>query len=161
MKDMQERSFVQENHQPLADSQTQVGQSVCRGASDIHSGVARRLTFREAVAIAGDQIGIGEIPRSDPSWPILHDMCRVMAEAYVAHPRMRMDVGRESYEADLVASVYREITPLCAQELASRLVGKMGGIQHIKAYLRMALYNAVFEYESVALREVKQDNWWE
>lgn len=161
MKDMQERSLSQENRQLLADSQPKGGQSVCRGSYDTHPGVERRLTFREAVALAGDQIGIGEIPRRDPSWPILHDMCRVMAEAYVAHPRMRMDVGRESYEADLVASVYREITPLCAQELASRLVGKMGGIQHIKAYLRMALYNAVFEYESVALREVKQDNWWE
>lgn len=135
------------------------GQTVNRGGLDVPSGVGRCLTFREAIGMAEEQVGIREIARHDPSWSILHDMCRVMAEAYMAHPRMQMDVGGELCEAGLVASVYQEITPMCAQDLAYKLAGKIGSIRHIKAYLRTALYNAVFEYESSAVRDVKQNAW--
>lgn len=116
-----------------------------------------RITFREAIALAEEQVGIAEVARYERSWSVLHDMCRVMAEVYMAPPSMLMKVCGEEMEAGLVAEVYRELTADCVQELAHRLTQEIGGVRFIKAYLRSALYNAAFEYESSAARELSAD----
>ena len=151
-----EGGFVQEN---TNQGQPTGGQSVLRGANDTPMGVWKRLTFREAIALAEEQVGIREVERYASEWSVLHDMCRVMAEVYMAHPRMQMQIGGEVYDAGLVAEVYREMTPECARELAVRLTEVIGSIKHIKAYLRSAIYNAVFEFESSGMRAIKQEEW--
>ena len=112
----------------------------------------RRLTFREAITAAEDQIALYEFSRSHTMWGILHDLCRVMAEIYMMHPAAAVKVAGEELEAGLVAEVYREVTPEMAETLAAELQGQLAGVTHMKAYLRSALYIKVFEFEACEVR---------
>ena len=116
----------------------------------------RRLTFREAVTLAEDQIALHEYPRRHILWGILHDLCRVMAEIYMMSPTATVRVAGEELEAGLVADVYREVTPEMAETLATELQGQLAGVTHMKAYLRSALYIKVFEYEACEVRMEEQ-----
>lgn len=112
----------------------------------------RRLTFREAITAAEDQIALYEYSRSHALWGILHDLCRVMAEIYMMHPAAAVKVAGEELEAGLVTEVYREVTPEMAETLAAELQGQLAGVTHMKAYLRSALYIKVFEFEACEVR---------
>lgn len=116
----------------------------------------RRLTFREAVTLAEDQIELHEYPRRHILWGVLHDLCRVMAEIYMMSPTATVRVAGEELEAGLVADVYREVTPEMAETLAAELQGQLAGVTHMKAYLRSALYIKVFEYEACEVRLEEQ-----
>ena len=50
----------------------------------------RRLSFKEAITKAEDQIGFHEYSRQHSCYGILHDMCRAMAEVYMMPPRMKL-----------------------------------------------------------------------
>ena len=116
----------------------------------------RRLTFREAVTMAEDQIALHEYPRRHILWGVLHDLCRVMAEIYMMSPTATVRVAGEELEAGLVADVYREVTPEMAETLAAELQGQLAGVTHMKAYLRSALYIKAFEYEACEVRLEEQ-----
>ena len=116
----------------------------------------RRLTFREAVTLAEDQIALHEYPRRHILWGVLHDLCRVMAEIYMMSPTATVRVAGEELEAGLVADVYREVTPEMAETLAAELQGQLAGVTHMKAYLRSALYIKAFEYEACEVRLEEQ-----
>lgn len=120
----------------------------------------RRLTFREAITLAEDQIGLYEYSRQHKSYGILHDLCRVMAEIYMMPPRATVSVAGEELEAGMVAEVIREVTQEMAEALAEELRGSLAGVRCLKAYLRSALYIKVFEFEAAEARldeQVKRD----
>lgn len=116
----------------------------------------RRLTFREAVTLAEDQIALHEYPRRHILWGVLHDLCRVMAEIYMMSPTATVRVAGEQLEARLVADVYREVTPEMAETLAAELQGRLAGVTNMRAYLRSALYIKAFEYEACEVRLEEQ-----
>ena len=121
-----------------------------------------RLTFREAVSLAGEQIGLAMFDRRHENYGLIHDMCRVMAEVYMMSPTAEISVGGETLQAGLVAEVYREITPEIAETLAAELRYQMASVRCVKAYLRSALYIKVFEFEACETRleeQVKRDTW--
>ena len=123
----------------------------------------RRMSFREAITKAEDQICFGEIGRDHPSYGILHDMCRVMAEVYMMPPRALIRINGEDLEAGMVAEVLAEVTQEMAEERAEELRATLPGVTCLKAYLRSALYNKVFEFgtaEAKLSEQVKRDMGW-
>ena len=129
---------------------------VCLSPGDAGDGFGRqlphRMSFREAIAVAERQVGMNEIRRTDPLWPVMYDICRVMAEVYMAPPNMMMKMNGEELAAGMIAEVYRELTSESVTELATRIGRELGTVRFIKAYLRSALYNQAFEYEASIVR---------
>ena len=119
----------------------------------------RRLTFREAITLAEGQVEFGGMDYADKLRPLVHDMCRTMAEVYMAPEGMIMKVNGEDVAAGMISDVFAELTQDHVINLAGRLYDGWGCIAHPKAYLRSALYNVVFEFESVILRDVRADSW--
>ncbi len=90
--------------------------------------------------------------------PLYDELCLIVAEVYVMNPNsilkvagseMNAGIVREIYERlehDHVGLVYKNF-----REVTSRVYNK-------KAYLRTALYNAVFEIESHYTNLLKHDN---
>lgn len=120
----------------------------------------RRLTFREAITKAEDQIGFHEYSRLHSCYGILHDMCRAMAEVYMMSPTTKIKVNGEELEAGMVADVLEQVTTEMAEIRAEELRETIADVTNIKAYLRSALYNKVFEFEAADVKleeQVKRD----
>lgn len=120
----------------------------------------RRLSFKEAITKAEDQIGFHEYSRQHRCYGILHDMCRAMAEVYMMPPRTKIRINGEELEAEMVAEVLEQVTEDMAVERAEELLDVIADVTCLKAYLRSALYNKVFEFESSEVRmeeKVKKD----
>lgn len=123
----------------------------------------RRLSFKEAITKAEDQIGFHEYSRQHSCYGILHDMCRAMAEVYMMPPRTKIRINGEELEAEMVAEVLEQVTQEMAEERAEELRETIAGVTCLKAYLRSALYNKVFEFEACEARldeQVKRDMGW-
>lgn len=123
----------------------------------------RRLTFKEAITKAEEQIGFYEYSRQHSCYGILHDMCRVMAEVYMMPPRAKIRINGEELEAEMVAEVLEQVTQEMAEERAEELRETIAGVTCLKAYLRSALYNKVFEFEAADVKleeQVKRDMGW-
>ena len=78
-------------------------------------------------------------------------------------PTARIKVAGEELEAGMVAEVFCEVTPEMAETLAEELKGSIADVRCMKAYLRSALYNKVFEFEACEARldeQVKRDMGW-
>jgi hypothetical protein len=123
----------------------------------------RRMSFKEAITKAENQIGFHEYSRQHTCYGILHDMCRVMAEVYMMAPTATIRINGEDLEAGMVAEVFEEITPEMAEERAEELRGVLPEVKCLKAYLRSALYNKVFEFETAEAKvaaEVERDMGW-
>ena len=122
--------------------------------------IPRRLSFKEAITKAEDQIGFHEYSRHHSCYGILHDMCRAMAEVYMMSPTTKIKVNGEELEAGMVADVLEQVTTEMAEIRAEELRETIAGVTNIKAYLRSALYNKVFEFEAADVKleeQVKRD----
>ena len=120
----------------------------------------RRLSFKEAITKAEDQIGFHEYSRQHRCYGIMHDMCRAMAEVYMMSPTTKIKVNGEELEAGMVADVLEQVTQEMAEIRAEELRETIAGVTNIKAYLRSALYNKVFEFEAADVKleeQVKRD----
>ena len=125
--------------------------------------IPRRLSFKEAITKAEDQIGFGGYDRRHPCYGILHDMCRAMAEVYMMSPATKIKVNGEELEAGMVADVLEQVTEDMAVERAEELLDVIADVTCLKAYLRSALYNKVFEFEAADVKlgeQVKRDMGW-
>lgn len=123
----------------------------------------RRMSFKEAITKAEDQIGFHEYSRQHACYGILHDMCRVMAEVYMMSPTALIRINGEDMEAGMVAQVLEEVTQEMAEERAEELRESLHEVTCLKAYLRSALYNKVFEFETAQAKvaaQVKKDTGW-
>ena len=113
----------------------------------------RRLSFKEAITKAEDQIGFHEYSRQHSCYGILHDMCRAMAEIYMMPPHAKVRINGEELEAEMVAEVLEQVTEDMAVERAEELLDVIADVTCLKAYLRSALYNKVFEFEAADVKE--------
>lgn len=123
----------------------------------------RRLSFKEAITKAEDQIGFHEYSRQHHCYGILHDMCRAMAEVYMMSPTTKIKVNGEELEAGMVAEVLEQVNQGMAEDRANELLETIAGVTNIKAYLRSALYNKVFEFEAADVKlqeQIKRDMPW-
>ena len=147
--EIEKRSALTQENQAVA-----VDKTGRRTGSQTEGG--RRLSFREAVRRAEDQIGFYEFSRQHACYGILHDMCRAMAEVYMMNPASVIKVAGENLEAGMVAEVLSEVTQEMAEDLADELRGRIAGVTCIKSYLRSALYIKVFEFETAEVRLEEQ-----
>ena len=144
------------------DRQTDSGSTPSRyrvgedGGKLVSIGRPRRVSFKEAIAMAEDQISLREYSRRHACWGILHDMCRAMAEVYMMNPAAVIKIDGEELEAGMVAEVLREVSPEMAESLAEDLQETIADVKCVKAYLRSALYIKVFEFEACAVRLSEQ-----
>lgn len=140
----------------MTDSRTDGGGKQATARGEEH----RRLTFREAIEMAEDQINLREYAREHECYKLMHDMCRAMAEIYMMPPAAHVKIGGEELEASMVAEVLHEVTEDMAVQLCEEIRESMANVVCIKAYLRGALYNKVFEFEAAEVRldeQVKRD----
>lgn len=157
MKKHQEALFRSQSPARPANGRNGIAQPSGEGSKP------RRMSFKEAITKAEDQIGFHEYSREYVCYGILHDMCRVMAEVYMMPPSATIRINGEDLEAGMVAEVFQEITQEMAGERAEELQGVLPDVKCLKAYLRSALYNKVFEFETAEAKvaaEVKRDMGW-
>lgn len=155
------RNELQEAH--ALDTARQPANGSCGITRSSGESKPRRMSFREAITKAEDQIELHVYSRQYACYGILHDMCRVMAEVYMMSPTSVIRINGEDLEAGMVAQVLEELTQEMAEERAEELRGTLHTVTCLKAYLRSALYNKVFEFESAQAKveaQVKHDMGW-
>lgn len=120
--------------------------------SDRGAGSSGRPTFREEIARAARQIGAEAFPRLDKE--LAYELCAIMAEVRLMRPSFSVKVGGDALEVGLVQEIFDELTHEHVAAVIHRFNACDYPIRNKKAYLRTALYNAVFEREAAERNEV-------
>lgn len=105
-----------------------------------------RLTLSEAIELTGEQIEIECFSEKDKKQ--VKEICLVIAEMYILPSAAEVRIGGISLTADAAAEVYRHLTHEHIVMVLENLNEIKYKVKHIKTYIRTALYNSVFEYES-------------
>lgn len=128
----------------------------------------RKLTFREAVAVADKQIDVDGFKDMAPSgkavagcdWHLAYTLAMVMAEVYMGRPDYQMYVGGIAMECRQIQEVYANLThEHIAQAIRKIQGGKEKNARFRRPYLRTMLYNLVFEYEAQTQAGISQYSW--
>ncbi len=120
----------------------------------------RRLSFREAMSAAEEQVMLNEYFEPDDR-PHAREVCRVMAEVYMMNPAATVKVCEEEREAGMVAEVFRELTPEDVQGVVDKIhAGALQNVRNPRAYMRTMLYNEVFEADIKAFESVRREWGW-
>lgn len=105
-----------------------------------------RLTLSEAAELVGEQIEIECFSEKDKKQA--KEICFIIAEMYILPPGAEVRIGGITLTAGAAAEVYRCLTHEHIVMVAENLNEIKYRVKHIKTYIRTALYNSVFEYES-------------
>ena len=128
----------------------------------------RKLTFREAVAVADKQIDVDGFKDMAPSgkavagcdWHLAYTLAMVMAEVYMGRPEYQMYVGGIAMECRQIQEVYCHLThEHIAQAIRKIQGGKEKNARFRRPYLRTMLYNLVFEFEAQTQAGISQYSW--
>ena len=109
-----------------------------------------RPSFREAISRAERQVGYRQLlQRSDKlgyrfDMEIVHEMCAIMAEAYMMDPADKIRISGEWLEVYIVQQVFGELTDEHVLQVLDDYNKVTSEIKNKKAYLRTMLYNVVF-----------------
>ena len=85
--------------------------------------------------------------------PIVHDMCRAIAEVYMLASRapcVQIIISGEALPAEMVAEILSQVTYGIAVDVATEV--DMSRVTCPKAYLRSYLYHRVMEYETACMK---------
>ena len=118
-------------------AERQSRQSVIQGKS--------ALSFKEAICIAEKQVEAHTFGTADRDQ--IRTLCRVMAEVYMMPSDREVRIDGEMLSVAMVKDVYKEINASHVLEVLISLSAVQTEIKNIKAYLRTALYNSVFELD--------------
>ena len=112
-------------------------------------------SYAEVLRRVKEQIEFDCIPESDK--PQAEEICLIVAEALKLPPSIEMQIGGVKLPAEMVQEIYSRLR--CEHvELVISNFGKANyTIHHKKTYLRTALYNSVFEFESHYANQVNAD----
>lgn len=75
---------------------------------------------------------------------IVHEMCAIMAEAYMMDPADKIRISGEWLEVYIVQQVFGELTDEHVLQVLDDYNKVTSEIKNKKAYLRTMLYNVVF-----------------
>ena len=113
-----------------------------------------RLRFSEAIRLAKEQVDMAELLETEAKEaPIVHDMCRAIAEVYMLAsraPSAQIVISGESLPAEMVAEILSQVTYGIAVDVATEV--DMSRVTCPKAYLRSYLYHRVMEYETACMK---------
>lgn len=116
-----------------------------------------KLRFGAAIRIAEEQVDMAELLEAGAKEaPIVHDMCRAIAEVYMIasrNPSAQIVISGESLPAEMVAEVLSQVTYGIAVDIAREV--DMSRVTCPKAYLRSYLYQRVMEYETAYMKDVR------
>lgn len=107
-----------------------------------------RPSFREAFRLAAMQVGLAECRASDRG--LITELCYVMAEVYAIRDDGAISICGEMMDAGLVKGVFELLRLPHLEMVADNIAREKRVIKNKRAYMRTALYNAVFEYEAQA-----------
>lgn len=105
-----------------------------------------RPSFREAVREAARQIEIECFDEADKQFA--REICFAIAEIYISRDDWTFYVDGEPVDAFMAREVFRELTAEHVRMVIRNFRKVAKQIQNKRAYLRTALYNAVFEMEA-------------
>ena len=113
-----------------------------------------RLRFGEAIRLAEEQVDMAELLKAGAKEaPIVHDMCRAIAEVYMLASRapcVQIIISGEALPAEMVAEILSQVTYGIAVDIAREV--DMSRVTCPKAYLRSYLYHRVMEYETACMK---------
>ena len=89
--------------------------------------------------------------------PFYRELCLIIADVLVLDPNVIININGSKMSALLVQEVYRQLRNDHLQLVFENFKNVTNRILNKKAYLRTALYNAVFEIESHFLNEMNCD----
>ncbi len=113
-----------------------------------------RLSFREAYRRAASQTELHAC--TDGRKGMMSELCYIMAEVYMTDTSSKIAVGGEALDAYLVREVFKELRYPHLEMVTDNFERETKSIKNKRAYLRTALYNAVFELEAHYTNLVKE-----
>lgn len=105
-----------------------------------------RPSFREAFSRAAKQTELHCC--DDPLKDQMRELCYIIAEVYIIDPDSKIAIADELLDAYLVQEIFGELGFLHLQMVMQNFNAKTELVRNKRAYLRTALYNAVFEFEA-------------
>ena len=105
-----------------------------------------KRSFRQEFERAAEQICLSEIPEGMREQA--YEICLIIAEVYYMQPSFSVKIGGEALEVSLVEEIFSEVTQSHVELVIENFNSVSSVIRNKKAYLRTALYNAVFELSS-------------
>lgn len=122
----------------VRESQSQCQVSSCQ--------VSSRLSFKDAIAKAKNQIDINSFRVSDRG--MANEIISMIAEIYMLNDSIPIKIAGDMLDAYTVKQVFEEIREDHVQLVIDNYAKITYIVNYKKSYIRTALYNAVFEIES-------------
>lgn len=119
------------------------------------SQVGSRLSFREAFSRAAKQTGLIYCPKETAE--LYRELCFVIAEVYILREESKIKIGDELIDAYLVQEIFAELKYAHLELVVNNICAIQHKVNNMRAYIRTALYNAVFEIESHYINAVRAD----
>lgn len=122
-----------------------------------------RPSFRSAISRAERQVGYQEMrQRSERldyqmNMDLIHEMCAIMAEAYMMDPAGKIRISGEWLDVYIVQQVFGEVTEEHVGQVVNDFNRVCCEIKNKKAYLRAMLYNSVFSLQASTRNEVNSE----
>lgn len=117
--------------------------------------MSARLSFREAFRRAAIQteLSLCNNSRADQ----MRELCYIIAEVYIINSDSKIAISDETLDAYLVQEIFSELRYQHLELVLENFNSKTEIVKNKRAYLRTALYNSIFEYESHYINLVKHD----
>ena len=125
-----------------------VGNKVMSQSSQVGS-------YSEVLQRVKEQIDFACISESDK--PQAEEICLIIAEVLKFPPSIEMQIGGVKLPAEMVQEIYSLLRCEHIELVISNFAKADYVIHHKKTYLRTALYNSVFEFESHYANQVNVD----
>lgn len=121
-----------------------------RSQSQVPSG-----SFYEVLQAVRDQINIECFFRED--WDQVNELFLIIAEMYKLPPLAEVQINGQKLPASLVQEVYLLLTEDHIRRVIQNFEAATYTVKFKKTYIRTALYNVVFEYESGNVNDFRTD----
>ncbi len=131
-------------------------QGLPHGEGALPQEVPGRRSFREEVTRAAGQVGLEDFGYIDKA--LAYELCAIMAEVRIMRSSFMVKIGGEALEVGLVKEIFDELTHEHLAMVIENFKACDYPIRNKKAYLRTALYNAVFELDADGWNRVGCDN---
>ena len=126
---------------------------VCESQSHSQSQVG--YSFREVLAYVRDQIEIECYTEQDK--PQAKEIALIIAEVYKLPAACEIQIAGNKLPAEMVQEIFARLSNDNVTEVIRHYKEARYEIKHTKTYIRTALYNSVFEFESRLDNEVRSD----
>ncbi len=115
-----------------------------------------KSSFHETLEEVREQIDINSFDSME--YIKAGEIAMIITEVYVLPKDAPVRIGGIDLEAGMVADVYHEISSNHVEEVLNRYKAIPYDINHVKTYLRTALYNSAFELSARYVNDMRRNN---